>query len=369
MYHSTVSNSFYSGHMYDALEGRTGGLIGSCFYSRMDNCFALSSIFSILDSLMSEDGSYYINQLYGGLIGGFWDASMYNCYHIGGIVKGYSDVGGLVGVNEGYIHNSYSATYTEGIMDVGSMIGTDFGAQTLQSFTDELLSTHSPIGNNENNNKLPDQLFTEDMTSGEAFGLLNNTGNHPSQWVYEEGLYPQLDVFVNHPDSIFRQASLLSVIPVFLGNQTANQVTSDFKVSTLHGVRWFSSAEDIIRIEGENAIVTPINQDTMVVLTVILNELEKEFYFKVLKGNSIKEVNPQHISIYPNPVHTIVRIDNGEVAMQELLLYDVSGRLLKCVSVHATQTSLDVSDLQNGIYLIKITTRDAAFVRKIQVLR
>jgi len=85
---------------------------------------------------------------------------------------------------------------------------------------------------------------------------------------------------------------------------------------------------------------------------------------------AVEEVSENNnCMLYPNPVHTIVNIDNGEVAMQELLLYDVSGRLLKAISVHATQTSLDVSDLQNGIYLIKITTRDAAFVRKIQVLR
>ena len=75
------------------------------------------------------------------------------------------------------------------------------------------------------------------------------------------------------------------------------------------------------------------------------------------------------ISIYPNPANTQLSIDNGDIAMQELLLYDISGRLLKRVSVHANTTSLDVSDLQNGIYLIKITTRDAAFVRKIQVVR
>jgi hypothetical protein len=73
--------------------------------------------------------------------------------------------------------------------------------------------------------------------------------------------------------------------------------------------------------------------------------------------------------LYPNPANTILYIDNGDIAMQELLLYDVSGRLLKRVSVYANTTSLDVSDLQNGIYLIKITTRDAAFVRKIQVVR
>ncbi|NLE63043.1 MAG: T9SS type A sorting domain-containing protein [Bacteroidales bacterium] len=88
-----------------------------------------------------------------------------------------------------------------------------------------------------------------------------------------------------------------------------------------------------------------------------------------LKGSSIKEVNMHDISIYPNPANTQLSIDNGDIAMQELLLYDISGRLLKRVSVHANTTSLDVSDLQNGIYLIKITTPNATFVRKVQVVR
>jgi hypothetical protein len=61
--------------------------------------------------------------------------------------------------------------------------------------------------------------------------------------------------------------------------------------------------------------------------------------------------------------------NSTDVAMQELLLYDVSERILKRVSVHAAKISLDVSDLQNGIYIIKITSPDAVFVRKIQVVR
>jgi hypothetical protein len=367
MFNSTVSNSFYSGNIYDAHEGRTGGLVGECYYSRIDNCFALSSIYSILEPLMSDDGYYYINQQYGGLIGGFRDvSSMYNCYIIGGIVIGYSYVGGLVGINDNYIYNSYSAIYTEGVIDVGSMIGKDYGAQTLQSFTDVLLSTHNPIGNNINNNKLPDQLFTEEMTSGLAFGLLNNTGNYPSQWVYEEGLYPQLDVFVNHPDTIFRQASLLSVIPIFLGEQSANQIRNDFKVSTLYGVSWTSSAEDIIRIEGENAIVTRIDQDTMIVLTVTLNDLQKEFYVKVKQGNDIKEVHTNKINLYPNPSNYQFTLDNGQELMKEVFLYDVMGRKVQHLPVNAPSTTVDVSDLPNGMYVVKIITDEGIMIRKMQ---
>ena len=213
-------NCFFSGKLNEVKGGHSGGLIG---YSNggdtIENCFAITSLHSCLEEVFSEGGTYPINQQYGGLVGGQLGGTFIsNSYITGGIISGYSYLGGISGWCNGNINNCYAATYTNGKVFVGSMIGMDMGFGSNQSFLDILLSTNDPIGYKYYENKEPDQLFTEDMTSGEAFGLLNNTGNHPSQWVYEKGLYPQLDVFVNHTDTIFRQASLLSVIPVFLGN-------------------------------------------------------------------------------------------------------------------------------------------------------
>lgn len=361
--YSSIFNNIFMGKC-EVNYTYSGGIIGNSSYDTIENNFAITSQigYGVSDiELLSI----------GGLFGLLSNSFIKNCYITGGIIKYPSYTGGIIGFGDKInMQNCYAATYIneEGELR-GSIAGLLDGSTIQNVFMDNNIGAFDGVGNNYMGNGQVADLFTDEMTTGNSFGLQDSVGFYPTQWVYEEGLYPQLDVFVNHPDTVFRHASLLSVIPVFLGDQTANQVTSDFKVSRLHGVSWSSSAEDIIRIEGENAIVTPINQDTMVVLTVTLKDLQKEFYFKVLKGSSIKEVNPQHISIYPNPANTILYIDNGDIAMQELLLYDVSGRLLKRVSVHVNTTSLDVSDLQNGIYLIKITTRDAAFVRKIQVVR
>jgi hypothetical protein len=212
-------------------------------------------------------------------------------------------------------------------------------------------------------------FFTEEMTSGNSFGLQDSVGMYPAKWIYEEGLYPQLDVFANHPDTIFRQASLLSVIPIFLGEQSANQIRNNFKVSTLYGVSWTSSAEDIIRIEGENAIVTRIDQDTMIVLTVTLNDLQKEFYVKVKQGNDIKEVHTNKINLYPNPSNYQFTLDNGQELMKEVSLYDVMGRKVQHLPVNAPSTTVNVSNLPNGIYVVKINTASGVLVRKVQVVR
>ena len=364
-------NCFFAGNIYGIKKGYSAGLIGySNGYDTIENCFAITSLHSCLEEILSEYGNFHANQQYGGLIGGQWGGTFINnCYIIGGIISGYSDLGGISGICNGRINNCYAATYTNGKIDVGSMIGFDMGFGSNQSFIDILLSTNDPIGYKYYENKEPNQLFTEEMTSGESFGLLNNTGNCPSQWVYKEGLYPQLDVFANHPDTIFRQASLLSVIPIFLGEQTANQIRNDFKVSTLYGVSWTSSAEDIIRIEGENAIVNPINQDTMIVLTVTLNNLQKEFYVKVIEGNDIKEVNTNKINLYPNPSNNQFTLDNGQELIKEVALYDVMGRKVQHLTVNAFSTTVNVSDLPNGIYVVKINTASEVIVRKVQIMR
>lgn len=76
--------------------------------------------------------------------------------------------------------------------------------------------------------------------------------------------------------------------------------------------------------------------------------------------------------VYPNPAKDIVNIAfdsswNGKV---ELSLYDVAGRKQKAVEVKAysgNRTSIDVSHLNNGIYILELMYNNSRDVRKIQI--
>ncbi|MDY0015755.1 MAG: T9SS type A sorting domain-containing protein, partial [Bacteroidales bacterium] len=91
-------------------------------------------------------------------------------------------------------------------------------------------------------------------------------------------------------------------------------------------------------------------------------------YYKYDLTN-IDALEKSEIKIYPNPALSELSIDNGQELMKEVFLYDVMGRKVKHIPVNAPSTTVDVSDLPNGIYVVKINTANGVLVRKVQVVR
>ncbi|MBR5147450.1 MAG: T9SS type A sorting domain-containing protein, partial [Bacteroidales bacterium] len=68
--------------------------------------------------------------------------------------------------------------------------------------------------------------------------------------------------------------------------------------------------------------------------------------------------------IYPNPANDILFI-NAEVEINEVMIYDVYGRLQVTKSPsHQELTSVNVSGLNAGIYIIKIKTNEGNIVKR-----
>jgi len=76
-----------------------------------------------------------------------------------------------------------------------------------------------------------------------------------------------------------------------------------------------------------------------------------------------------HFIIYPNPTNNHITLDNGQELMKEVYLYDVMGRKVQHFPVNAPSTTVNVSNLPNGIYVVKINTASGVLVRKVQVMR
>ena len=360
---SRIYNTIFIGKC-EVNDTYSGGIIGSSYYDTVENNFAITS------QIGYGTNEYELYSL-GGLFGIVSHSYINNCYITGGIINYPSYTGGIVGFgNEIKMQNCYAATFINEQEELrGSVAGVLDGYTIQNVFMDNNIGAFDGIGYGDNGVGEITNLFTTEITTGDSFGLQDNIGFYPSTWIYEEGLYPQLDIFANNADTLIQQASILSAIPIFLGEQVANQIKSDFTVSTLHGVSWSSSAEDIINIEGENAIVTPINQDTMVVLTVSLHNLKKEFYLKVLKGSDVKEPINNSLSLYPNPAITNLTLKNGEIAIQEISFYNIIGQQVKQIFVNSMQTTINIQDFPPGMYIAKINTEQGILTRKVQVIR
>ncbi len=73
----------------------------------------------------------------------------------------------------------------------------------------------------------------------------------------------------------------------------------------------------------------------------------------VINTTEINSINNSNISIFPNPANDFVNIttkNNGN-----LQLIDINGKVLINTKVN-NNIKIDISDLYNGIYLIKYTT-------------
>jgi len=79
---------------------------------------------------------------------------------------------------------------------------------------------------------------------------------------------------------------------------------------------------------------------------------------------SIHETKINNISIYPNPTTGQLTIDNGELKMNSIEIFDVYGRIIVNCQLSIVN-SIDISDLSNGVYFLKISTEKGMVTKKI----
>lgn len=75
------------------------------------------------------------------------------------------------------------------------------------------------------------------------------------------------------------------------------------------------------------------------------------FYSSTLSN---EEFLKNEISVYPNPVTNLLNIDNSSIPIETVKVYDLSGRLINGIKINDNQ--IDVSQLQNGMYILNIET-------------
>jgi len=82
----------------------------------------------------------------------------------------------------------------------------------------------------------------------------------------------------------------------------------------------------------------------------------------------INEYNANNISLYPNPTTGEFRIQNAELRIEKVEVYDVYGKLLNRVEVNDNQVTMSASNYAAGIYFVRIYTANGTatktFVKK-----
>jgi len=69
------------------------------------------------------------------------------------------------------------------------------------------------------------------------------------------------------------------------------------------------------------------------------------------------------VSLYPNPASTFVNIKLEDISASKATILDINGRILQFVIINDNNKTIDISNLDTGIYFIQITT-DKGIVSK-----
>ena len=85
--------------------------------------------------------------------------------------------------------------------------------------------------------------------------------------------------------------------------------------------------------------------------------------------NRIKETTKQQVVLYPNPTTGELTIDNEQLTINSVEVFDVYGRRQKSRRAEKQkgegEVVINISHLANGIYFVEITTEKGVVVKKV----
>lgn len=85
-------------------------------------------------------------------------------------------------------------------------------------------------------------------------------------------------------------------------------------------------------------------------------------YWSLHQVNSVEEQNNCKINIFPNPASNMVYFDNYSNKPLNIRLFDVNGKIVADKIV--TGNTLDISDIESGIYFIRVENSIAKIIKK-----
>jgi hypothetical protein len=86
----------------------------------------------------------------------------------------------------------------------------------------------------------------------------------------------------------------------------------------------------------------------------------------ILLGAKSNSIANNKFTVYPNPVKNVVNVSNADASISSIEITDLNGRVVKTLNVTSlTDVQVTVSDLSQGVYMMKITSDKGTAVKKI----
>lgn len=208
-----------------------------------------------------------------------------------------------------------------------------------------------------------------DYSSIAINGTANYLGSNPYPWITEtttcrDSLLMSQLITVNVSNSI-----LVNSINV-QGQGGASVVTTDYGTLQMEATTYPTNADDgsytwsVINGTGSatisaNGILSDVHNGTVTVKATA-NDISGTSGTAIINISNqsveISESLNKKVKVYPNPVENQLFIDLEKLQAMKINIVDYSGRIIKEI-ISSDTKSIDVSELKQGIYLLKIYTK------------
>lgn len=118
--------------------------------------------------------------------------------------------------------------------------------------------------------------------------------------------------------------------------------------------------------DGTPIVINKTTTIKAIAITTDWAESEMAEFTYLVDGTGIEDVTIlDDIRIYPLPVRNILNITAGGHIIERIVLSSTNGTIVASSNQAATKTTLDVSKIPAGIYIIHVTTKNGNFNRKL----
>jgi len=80
---------------------------------------------------------------------------------------------------------------------------------------------------------------------------------------------------------------------------------------------------------------------------------------------NVNSIDDGNIVMYPNPAKNIITIYNDRYVINNIEIIDITGKILKQLTVENNQISVNVNDLEKGVYFVNINTEKTKIVKEL----
>jgi len=335
-----------------------GGILGLGYYSTISGCYSKGTV----TGSVTGEGASYIGGIAGSIDKNFIISQCYSEADVSNSANLVSIAGGIVGtivmagepcnISDCYATGKISTTSVESTSGAAGIVGFSFGAKITSCYST------SPINSSSGTNY---------VLAGGIIGFLYKT-----EITNCAGLNPSITSTGNY------QFGRISAIVGAQSTYTNNIGFSDM-LNPSGTTIWHYKGLD--KIDGADFTAEQIAADGTLggrftegrggwtikngFLPGLFGQVVEIPEFLEPNGIASAELSNQ-ITVWPNPTNGELTIDNGQLTINSVEIYDVLGKKqLSIINCQLSIEKMDVTDLSNGIYFLKISTETGVVTKKI----